>query len=277
MMQQMLRLEYEEIDQIDKFILEDVLLIAQNTQILELVKYYSAQRLGEGKHEDQFLLKIIHAAGALLKANAHRRNYHKVYPVLLEEIEKNPDNVATNIPMVFNKVDTNIEFEGFLAQFKSCLDLLAQSLKYIYGIDRRTWKSGVDSRTGERVSGLFLIRDLNNLSREVRVQAAPLSILIQENAPYITRIVKLRDSANHYGKIKEVQGFLHNPGEKSIRPPVIDMGSGEAVFVHEYMDTVMKYGAEFAQQFLITLLSNLIPDMQVGKTSDGGWGWFKKQ
>lgn len=272
-----LTLELEPVDERDRFILEEILMIAQNNQVLPLVSFFSHHHLGLDKQEEKFVQKIMYAAGALLKANAHRRNYYRIFPELIKEIEKRPELSGSNVPLLFNKVDTNIEFEGFLAQYKSCLDLLAQSLDYVYGTKFITWESKLDKTTGRKMSGMAMVAPLGNVSKKLKPHTAPIAEIIQDNSPIITEVVEHRNSANHYGKIKKVQGFRYTPGTKDIKPPIIALNAENVIYVHEYMDANIDFLIEFVQGFLIILLSNLASGMIIGKDQNGEWGYYKKK
>jgi hypothetical protein len=260
--------EIEIVDDIDKFLLEDILLIVQNTQILEIVKYWGHEQLKIDKTEELFLKKILLSVNALVKANALRRNYHKVKDILIEDVKKDSTIQDTRIDMLFNKVDAFILIEAFFGQIKTSLDLLAQSLKPIYGQEFHTWERKND------ISGMKIVDVLSrNLNNNIKPHAEAVSNLIKDNAESITKIVAHRDSTVHYGKLKNVQGFRYSVSKKEVYPPIILVAENETAYVHEYMDEVLKYISEFIQLFIITLLSNLINDMVIAKNMNGEWGW----
>lgn len=260
--------EIEIVDDIDKFLLEDILLIVQNTQILEIVKYWGHEQLKIDKTDELFLKKILLSVNALVKANALRRNYHKVKDILIEDVKKDSTTQDTRIDMLFNKVDAFILIEAFFGQIKTSLDLLAQSLKPIYGQEFHTWERKND------ISGMKIVDVLSrNLNNNIKPHAEAVSNLIKDNAESITKIVAHRDSTVHYGKLKNVQGFRYSVSKKEVYPPIILVAENETAYVHEYMDEVLKYISEFIQLFIITLLSNLINDMVIAKNMNGEWGW----
>lgn len=260
--------EIEIVDDIDKFLLEDILLIVQNTQILEIVKYWGHEQLKIDKTDELFLKKILLSVNALVKANALRRNYHKVKDILIEDVKKDSTIQDTRIDMLFNKVDAFILIEAFFGQIKTSLDLLAQSLKPIYGQEFHTWERKND------ISGMKIVDVLSrNLNNNIKPHAEAVSNLIKDNAESITKIVAHRDSTVHYGKLKNVQGFRYSVSKKEVYPPIILVAENETAYVHEYMDEVLKYISEFIQLFIITLLSNLINDMVIARNMNGEWGW----
>jgi len=73
--------------------------------------------------------------------------------------------------------------------------------------------------------------------------------------------------------LKNVQGFRYSVITKEVIPPLIIINETETAYVDEYMLEVLKYMTHFVQEFIITLLSNLLPDMKVAKHKDGQWGW----
>lgn len=267
---------FEPVDELDRFILNDILTIVQNTQVLPAVSYWGHEKLKLDKADEQFFLKIAFAVGALLKANAHVRNYKQIEARLLKEIDEYPEHKGTNVDILYNKVDAFVEIEGFLTYFKTTLDLLAQSLQPIFGIRQHTWEHKIDKESGKRVSGQVILNELNNLSKDMRPNAQALIDFSKPHLPYLTKFVALRDSALHYGRIKDVQGFRYSASKKQAFPPVVLITNSDAAYVHDYLSEGMKYIAEFTQEFVVIVLSNLLPDMKIGKRSDGSWGYFSK-
>lgn len=264
-----LALQIEINDDIDKILLEDILLIVQNTNILSVVSFWGHQKLNLDKADEQYLKKVMLSVNALVKANALRRNYHKIKDVLVKEVENDPTIKGTRIDMLFNKVDAFILIEAFFGQIKTALDLLAQSLKPIYGHEFHTWAKKND------LSGMEIVSVLrNNLKAEIKPNAEPVIKLIEAHTHSITKIVNHRDDTVHYGKLNKVQGFRYSVSQNKVYPPLILITDKESAYVHEYMDEVLKYIAEFTQELIITLLSNLLPDMKIGRKKDGEWGWF---
>ncbi len=255
-------------DDFDKFLLEEILLIVQNTDTLSLVSFWGHSKFNKDKVDEAFFQKVMLSVNALVKANALRRNYYKIKDNIIEEIKNSPDIKGARIDMLFNKVDAFILIEGFFSQIKTALDLLAQSLKPIYGIEFHTWAKKND------VSGQEIIDRLNNnLSKENKSHALPVIDLIEKSKSDITKIVKHRDDTIHYGKLNNVQGFRYSISRNEIIPPLILVTEKESEYVHKYLDEVLGYTSSFTQAFVITVLSNLINDMRVAKRPDGTWGW----
>lgn len=260
--------EIEINDEIDRRLLEEILLTVQNTQVLSLVSFWGHQKLQIDKADEQFLKHIMLSINALVKANALRRNYVQRKDDLIEEIKKDKSISGTNIDMLFNKVDAFILIEAFFGQIKTSLDLLAQSLKPIYGREFQTWKRK------NNLSGMAIADTLStSIKDDIKPNAKPIIELIKHHSKSITQIVAHRDDTVHYGKLKNVQGFRYSVKTKEIIPPLIKITETEAGYVDEYMMEVLKYIADFVQAFIITLLSNLLPDMKVAKHKDGQWGW----
>lgn len=191
-------------DDIDRLLLEEILLIVQNNQILPLVSYWSYQKLNINKADEKFVKKIMLSINSLVKANALRRNYVRRKDDLIEEIKKDKSITGANIDMLFNKVDAFILIEAFFGQIKTSLDLLAQSLKPIYGKEFRTW------RRKNNLSGVAIANTLTkSIKKEIKPNAEPIVKLIEKHAKFITKIVAHRDDTVHYGKLKNVQGFRY--------------------------------------------------------------------
>lgn len=262
-----LTMEIEKTDKFDEFLLEEILMIVQNKDILSVVSFWGYNKSKSEKINEVFYKKIMLAVNALIKANALRRNYYHIKDEMIEKIEQSSDIKNTNIDMLFNKVDAFILIEGFFVQIKTSLDLLAQSLEPIYGIKSHTW--------GEKkgLSGQAIVDMLNNnLSIDTKMHAQPLINLIDDNKVEITQIVRHRNDTVHYGKLNKVQGFRFSFKDKKVIAPLILVNEKESDYVHKYLDEALDYIASFTQSFIITILSNLIPDMIVSKRSDNTWG-----
>lgn len=263
----------ENTDDFDRFIHEDILLIAQDQQAMTLVDNYSSQYLGIEKGGEEFLDKILRAGTALLKANAHLRNYKRLTPLLGKNIEDENDFSKTNVAMLFNKVDAMIELEGFLSQLKTALDLLAQSLRPIIGKFFQTY--GKSMVSGKELSGAKISNYLErSVKAEIKNQLDPLKNLILEHAENITDLVQLRDDYVHNARSKRVQGFRYSVKDKKLSSPTILFKPDEALFVDTYMEQTLAYILGYSQDFLLTILSNLLSDMVRKKGTDGNWAWF---
>lgn len=263
----------ENIDDFDRFIHEDILLIVQDQQAMTLVDYYSFQYLELEKGGEEFLDKVLRAGTALLKANAHLRNYRRLVPILEKSIEDENDFSKTNVAMLFDKVDAMIELEGFLSQLKTALDLLAQSLRPITGKFFQTY--GKSKISGKELSGAKISNYLErSIKAEIKDQLNPLKNLILEHAGNITDIVQLRDDYVHNARSKRIQGFRYSVKEKKLFPPTVLFKPKKALFVDAYMEETLAYILGYTQDFLLTILSNLLPDMIRRKDTAGNWGWF---
>lgn len=271
-----LTLLLEPVDEIDKFIQQDILAIVQNNAILPAVQFWGHEKLKIDKADEHFLKKIMLAVTALSKANAHRRNHQLVQDNLLVEIGKYEEIKGTNVDLLFNKIDSTVAVEGFFSQIKTTLDLMAQSLEYIYGFKLETWARKRDKESGKEFSGLKVVASLDNLSAEMKKHAEPISQLIIDNSEEITKIVKIRDSGIHFGKLNNVQGFRYSVEQKKVFPPIIALSDSEARYVQEYMEEVMWFIAQFFQAFTVLLLSNLLSDMVVRKSPDGVWNYYSE-
>src|SRR5690606_6214276 len=125
-----------------------------------------------------------------------------------------------SIDILFNKTDIFVEIEGFLGYFKTSLDLLAQSLNPEYGVSHTTWAHKKDPVTKERLSGKAIANSLLGTGKKQIQHTEPLGKLVEANIPFISRFVKLRDAASHYGKIKDIQGFRYSVDQDKIIQPL---------------------------------------------------------
>lgn len=262
------------IDDIDHFLANDILMIVQNTQILELVKIWNHQHYNVDKAEEKFFEKIMLCVTALFKANAHLRNYRRVEEIYLKKIEIDDDNKKTFVDILYNKTDVFVEIEGFLTQVKTALDLLAQSFKHVYQIDSKTWHKKKDSKTGLEVSGLAIVNSLQNLGTDIKPHVEPVISLIIANGEKITSLVNNRDGCVHYGKVNNIQGFRYSVSDKKVYAPIIAIDSSNALYVKDYLENQLEYIAKFIQEILVLILSNLVTDMVVRKNTKGEWGLY---
>ena len=268
-----LTLLLEPVDEIDEFLQRGILAMVQNNAILPAVQYWGHEHLKIEKADEHFLSKIMLTVTALSKANAHRRNHKLVQENLITEIGKYKEIQGTNIDLLYNKIDSTVALEGFFSQIKTALDLLAQSLQFIYGISSPTWARKRVKRTGVELSGMKIVALLDNLPAKIKSHSQPISKLIEDNAEQITRIVRTRDSGVHYGKLNSVQGFRYSVKHKKVIPPIVALSDTEAVYAQEYMEEVLFYIAHFVQEFVVQLMSNLLPDMVVRQSPDGTWSY----
>jgi hypothetical protein len=258
-------------DAIDGILLNDILLIVQNTNTFSIVSFWGHQTLKIDKADEQFFKKIILSVNALIKANALRRNYCKIIDTLTKDIENDQTIKNTSIDIIFDKVDAFVLIEAFFTQIKTALDLLAQSLKPIYGYEFHTWEKK------NKLSGMEIVTVLkNNLSTELKAHANPIIGLIETHADAITKIVNHRDDTVHYGKLNKVQGFRYSVSHHKVIPPLILVNENESAYVQEYLEEVLTYISDFVQEFIVILLSNLVKDMIVVRNNNGSWGWSAK-
>lgn len=264
-------------DKFDEFLLSDILLMVQSTTTLELIKAWIHSSTKIEKGEELFLKDIILVVTSLFKLNAHRRNYYRVMDDLLVQLNTDTAIANTTIDVIFESVDAYVEIDGFFTKTKTSLDLLAQSLKPIYGTNFQTWMRDKDRQTNEQLSGQKIINFLErNLHKDIQPHAKELLKLMKLHAQAITKIIRYRDDVTHYGESKNIKGFRYYVTSKEITPPIIVLGKSRAMYVHEYMDDVSKYIANFVQQFLVAILSNLIEDMYIKKNANGEWNWYKR-
>ncbi len=261
--------DIEPYDEIDKFICEDILMIVQNTHVTKVVKDFAITAHDINQGDEHYYKKILRCVNALIKANALKRNYILIKDKISLELREDEITKGTNIDVLYNKVDAFVLIEAYFIQLKTSLDLLAQSLKPIYGIECKTFgkKGGL--------SGMKIVAQLdNNLKDDLKERSKPLIELINENADELTSIVTNRDDVAHFGKLNKVQGFRFLAVEKSIRPPIISISKSETVYVDDYMEETLEFIIHFIQSVIIGVLSNILPDMKLQKNDNGEWGWF---
>ena len=119
-------------DSYDQKILDDILLVVQNTNTLSLIDYWGHTTFNKEKSGEEFLKSIMSVSTALYKANAHRRNYLRLVDIYLEKLSNESEIKGANVDILFNEIDVLVEIDGFLSQLKTTLDALATSVNTIF-------------------------------------------------------------------------------------------------------------------------------------------------
>lgn len=261
-------------DEIDRFLLEEVLLIVQHTDTFELIKFWGHTKFQKDKIDDQYFPSIIAVIKSLFKANHSRRKYHEQCQKLEKELLEESLKARSTIDLIYEKHDVISEVDNSLYHIKAALDSLATSLNPIYNLKLDGWHKKKDKNSGKTISGQNIINSLSNLPTGGYGDSEKLKQFIIENQHYVHYIVSLRDAPTHKGGLSNVQGFRYVVREKKIVEPIILHPDGYAQYVSKFLDDTVWNFVKFVQIFIVLSLSNLIKDMFLAQDSDGRFKWF---
>lgn len=119
--------------------------------------------------------------------------------------------------------------ESFLFQTKSCLDVLSQIIALAFKLSVKTYKN-----KGEDI--INKIR--NNPLTGYPNQCAKMIELIENNKPWITLAVKMRDQVTHYSDLIGLSCFRHRAWEEGKKAKIYYPSLPNRERVSKYMDEV---------------------------------------
>jgi hypothetical protein len=144
---------------------------------------------------------VVDVARKLETAKYHRDNLLRLVSEAMVKLAQDPPEGSA----VHSDLTTGVEreFEAFLIQGKSCLDVVVKILNPLFGIRVATYGDA-----GEKV-----IKALRrNLPKRVMGRAEPLIAMLEEDKTWIGKWFKdTRDSVTHYGNLKS-PGFVSQQG-----------------------------------------------------------------
>lgn len=184
-------------DKIDSFLLEDVLLIVQNTSTFELIKFWGHTKFNKDKVEEAYFKTIFNVIKSLFKANHHRRNYLALEAKLKKQLLKEARKTQSTVDLIYEKHDLISEVDSFLTHIKAALDSLATSLSPIYNSPIHGWHKKKEN--GKDISGKNVVNAIKGLPKGGYGDSEELAKYIEENYGYISYIVSLRDAPVHKG------------------------------------------------------------------------------
>lgn len=261
-------------DKIDSFLLEEVLLIVQNTSTFELIKFWGHTKFNRDRVEEVYFKTILNVIKSLFKANHHRRNYLALEVKLKEQLLKEVKKTQSTVDLIYEKHDLISEVDSFLTQIKAALDSLAISLSPIYNIPIHGWHKKKDN--GKDISGKNVVNAIKGLPKRGYGDSEGLAKYIEENYGYITYIVSLRDAPVHKGGATSIHGFRYIVKEDRLQEPFIIHSPLDGQTLSAFLTSTMWNFARFTQTFIAISLSNLITDMFLAPDEKGKVGWRSK-
>lgn len=254
-------------DKYDRFLLEKVLLIVQNSMTMEFIKFWSHLQKYPDKNEEKYFKTITNVIRSLIKANHNRRIYNKLAQSSVKRLTKQSIEAKSTISLLYEEPDIMSEVDSFLANIKASLDSLAFSLNFIFGTKLDGWHK-VKGK-----SGVKLVNSLKNLPKERAEKAKDLATFIEDNIGYITYLVALRDSPLHKGKTANVSYFKYNIDTGKLTKPEIYHNPTTKEDVSVFLNKTLEEISDFVQLFIALSLSGLIADTYLRKNKKGEFIW----
>lgn len=258
-------------DEIDSFLLEDVLLIVQDTTTFELIKFWGHTKFNKDKVEETYFKTILNVIKSLFKANHHRRNYLTLEAKLSKQLLKEARKAKSTIDLIYEKHDLISEVDSFLTHIKAALDSLATSLSPIYNIPVHGWHKKKEN--GEDISGKNVVNAIKGLPKGGYGDSKSLAKYIEENYKFITYNVSLRDAPVHRGGATSIHGFRYIVKEDRLQNPFIVHNPTDGQTLAAFLTSTIWDFARFTQTFIAISLSNLIADMFLAPDEKGKIGW----
>lgn len=217
---------------------------------LQLMHFKDAIQIQEEKKEELFGW-AIDLTKKLMSAKYHRDNLLRI---LNEEFEKRSKQTeSTNITVVDVSTGAEREFEAFLMQGKSTLDILVKIFVPLFGLKIHSYGDG-----GNKVSKTLR----NNLNAEQLARANDLLTLIEQDKEWIEKWFGThRDTVAHYKPIKS-SGFVTSPikdGAPRHAPPM----TGDDIPFHEAVITLYENLLTFCEDFIALAVSITFPPVFV--------------
>lgn len=239
-----------------------------HNQIMMLFNHHNAETIvkfvNDEKAWHKFHTAMVNASISLYKANAHRRNYHRILPEsrkwAKEEIDKSSATDSQVYPW-----DLLIETEGVLIQCKSALDSLAIAIGAFYGVPIDAFHKKKDKKDGNTYSGQTILNTLNNLPADKKKMAETLIDFLERAKPVITKYVETRDLFNHpKNKFSDVvSGFYYVKKEDELRDPIVGHGKNpeKSYFQAQYINEAYDFFSKFVSDCLASILGSAIPGL----------------
>lgn len=194
----------------------------------------------------------------MLKCHAmeyHMANFKEKEKRFLEGIEAGGDGIFRSHEMLF-------EFEAFLFQLKSALDIGVKIIDILL--------PGRFSVKTFRNKGEALRNGLNqyerDLSAKIDLVKGLQELLADDREAWLEQAIDLRDQIGHYKTFADFNYHAVNHGNtRTIRKPIV-CGMTPA----EYMELVYKNCVEFLQDFICLSIGLALPaSFTIGTRSDG--------
>lgn len=213
---------------------------------MPLCDFKDAIQISE-ERKQQLLSWAIDVTRKLESVKYHRDNLLRI---LNEEFEKrSAQREPTNATLIEVNTGAEKEFEAFLMQGKSTLDILVKIFVPLLGIKLHSYGDG-----GEKVSKTLK----RNLSTEQLSRAQYLIALIAEDKPWIkTWFCGHRDTVAHYKPIQS-SGFVTAPVKDGV-PRHAPPATSDGVAFHEAVIVLYENLLTFVEDFFALAVNITFP------------------
>lgn len=260
------------VDDRDEYIHEQILKIFNHQNAVTITEYYCSDGTWDRLHP-----ALFNAGLALVKANAHRRNYHKLLPDRREWADKTVDKKAAIDSQVF-AWDLGIELEGCLVQLKSALDSFAKAIGLFYGFGADGFHKGKDGN-GDTYSGQKIIKALSNLGEKKKPQTETLVQHIENRKKHLTLYIETRDLFTHPGKpfMEVVSGFYYDKTKQELIDPVVGHGKNpkHSYYQKQYVDEAFDFFSQFISDSIACMFGSVVPGIgfEIDESSKYRYSW----
>lgn len=257
---------FEAKDKEDAFLQNGCIMPVMDKNTSEFFKWKTLQNPTEKPiNYDDYFYSILEACKSLQKAKEHRKRYVLEKKKAIKKIQKDISQEPSqkNLDLRFDLAPVLAEFEAFLMQIKKCLDSISSSFNDVYATQFPSWKRGTEN--GKKVSGLKVIRGLENLSKKKFPRIDVLIAYLHAQKENISLIVFMRDKLIHPRKQLEiVTNFQYLSTLKIVRTPHVKIDQGY-MEIEDFMLQTNDYMANFLQDCIILTLDSLDEEIRVGR------------
>lgn len=237
---------------------------------MQLCDFKDAIQIPEDRKQALFS-RAIDLIRKLESVKYHRDNLLRV---ITEEFQRrSAETGPTNATFIEINTAAEKEFEAFLMQGKSTLDILVKVFVPLVGIKLHSYGDG-----GEKVSRMLK----NNLNAEQMARAQHLLTLIEEDKIWVEKwFCEHRDTVAHYKPISS-SGFI-TPPIRDDAPRHAPPATSDGVAFHEAVVVLYENLLTFAEDFLTLAVNITFPSVftvgvihpdQRDKEHPRKWGMF---
>lgn len=202
-------------------------------------------------------------AESLFKANSHRRKYIIQKEKSITEFKEKCIKNSGNTDRAMHSPDLISEIDGVLTHIKAALDSLAKTFYPVLGVKLHGWHK-VKQESGRQVVNALE----NNVESGLKEKIQPLKEFIENNIPWISYLVDLRDGPNHKGGLKNITDIVYRQDRKEIIPIyILHKNSPEEMSI--FLTRTVEEITDFIHSVLVHSLSAQVsPQMFIVKNKE---------
>jgi hypothetical protein len=261
---------FESKDEEDAFLQQGCIMPIMDNNISELLKWKSSQ-LSDNKKMiyDDYFLSILNACKTMQKAKEHKNRYPQEKEKAIGDIkisrEQEPSHKDINFAYDLDTITS--EVEAFLVQIKKGLDFLSLSFNAIFPTNCAGWRRGKEN--GKKISGLRVIKDLENLSVRDYPRINNLTSFLRAQEGNLSLAVFTRDNLIHPPKNSSpITNFEYITQKQIIQPPHILTPDGY-IEADDFMTQTYAFITNFLQDCIVLTLDSIDSEIRVGRDSKG--------